>query len=113
MTRKHYRIKSERRFGIFIIVIILILVGITGGIMNLSDSNLINFNNSSVNAELKPNVASNSITVKVRYGDTLWDYAKTYMPKNMDTRRAVYIIAEMNKISPSDLQPGMEITIPQ
>ena len=50
--------------------------------------------------------------VEIKSGDTLWNIAETYMPDNMDTRKAVYQICSLNDISADELYAGMTIQVP-
>ncbi len=52
------------------------------------------------------------ITVKVKYGDTLWNIAKTYGPENRDIRDTIQEICDINGINASTLMAGTYIEIP-
>ena len=52
------------------------------------------------------------IEVSINSGDTLWTIAEQYMPSDMDIRKAVHIIKNVNDID-SQLQPGQTILIPE
>jgi Tfp pilus assembly protein FimV len=54
----------------------------------------------------------NYIQVEITDGDTLWDIATTHMPDNMDPRKAVHIISQLNNTSASELRPGQILKIP-
>ena len=46
------------------------------------------------------------ITVRVKSGDTLWDYAKQYAPSGMDIRSYILEIVELNDLSSSEIYAG-------
>lgn len=98
MTRR-IRIKSKSRFLIFLLICMFILTGVFNTMTGAYDA-----------------IASDSpqsyISVNVSSGDTLWDIAETYMPQDMDTREAVYIIKKVNNIS-STVRDGQTILIPE
>ncbi len=50
--------------------------------------------------------------VQIVSGDTLWSIAQNYMPSDMDTRKAVYELCQVNDISASELYAGMTIQVP-
>ena len=50
--------------------------------------------------------------VEIKSGDTLWNIAQTYMPDDMDTRKAVYQLCSLNDISADQLYAGMTIQVP-
>ena len=52
------------------------------------------------------------ITVQVQAGDTLWDLAKNYGPSNVDCRKVVFEIQQINGVSANTLQAGQYISIP-
>lgn len=97
--RKRYRIKSKARFITSIIIMLGFIISgfifVSGLIVNeASAKEVIN------------------TTVRIAYGDTLWDIANEYKSEDTDTRRAVYEICELNDIDASELKPDMSILIP-
>lgn len=51
--------------------------------------------------------------VEVSLGDTLWDLAEKFGPKNQDLRAVVHAIRTKNHIeSSSSIQPGQIVLIP-
>ena len=51
-------------------------------------------------------------SIQITSGDTLWNIAENYMPSDMDTREAVYIIKKVNNID-STVRDGQTILIPE
>lgn len=96
--RKRYRISNPRRFTAFVCCTILILVFAGGTLLGLYD------------ASSKDAVSYTTICVEA--GDTLWNLARTYGPKNQDVRMTVYQICKLNNVSAETLQAGQYITIP-
>ena len=45
-------------------------------------------------------------------GDTLWDIAATYAPRQMDLRFAVYSLRERNALASANLLVGQRIELP-
>lgn len=45
-------------------------------------------------------------------GDTLWDIALNYMPKNYDVREMIFIIREFNKMETSQIYAGDLLKVP-
>ena len=95
---KNYRIKSRFRFTVFVVLTIVLMT-------------------TAVNFALGLNTAASStvqeyMDVEIKSGDTLWNIAETYMPDNMDTRKAVYQICSLNDISADELYAGMTIQVP-
>lgn len=95
---KRHRIKSEMRFTLFLLVCIIIIM-LTGSIL---------FDNNPAIALTDKNYE----TVEISLGDTLWEIACEYAPKNMDVRRAVFKLQELNGLTAADIMPGMVIKIP-
>ena len=95
---KNYRIKSRFRFTVFVVLTIVLMT-------------------TAANFALGLNTAASStvqeyMDVEIKSGDTLWNIAETYMPDNMDTRKAVYQICSLNDISADALYAGMTIHVP-
>lgn len=95
---KNHRIKSEFRFTVFLLtcIILILLIG----------NVFFNFNPAISLTE------KHYETVEISFGDTLWEIASEYAPEDMDIRRAVYKLQELNNLSAVDLVPGMVIKIP-
>ena len=95
---KRYRISNRFRFTVFVVLTIILLT-------------------TAINFALGLNTAA-SLTiqdymdVEIKSGDTLWSIAQTYMPGNMDSRKAVYKLCELNDISADQLYAGMTIQVP-
>ena len=47
----------------------------------------------------------------VKPGDTLWDIASEYAPKNMDKREYIFNIKKDNGLKRSEIYPGMVLEI--
>ncbi len=56
---------------------------------------------------------SNSITVTVRNGDTLWSLAAEYKPDDEEIRRFVRTVAAYNSIDDMLIYEGQTLIIPQ
>ena len=52
------------------------------------------------------------LTLKVRYGDSLWTLARTYGDPDRDVREIVAAIMSANSVTPAQLQPGATLLIP-
>lgn len=52
------------------------------------------------------------VEVEVKSGDTLWELAKTFGPKNKDIRYSIYEISSLNNLTSLDIFPGQVIKIP-
>lgn len=50
--------------------------------------------------------------VVVTGGDTVWNLAREYSPKNKDVRKAIYEISMVNDLDSYDIFPGQVIKIP-
>jgi len=50
-------------------------------------------------------------TVMVKYGDTLWDIAKTNA-NNSDIRKYIFKIKKLNCLSDSNIYPGITLKLP-
>ena len=98
ISGKKYRLKSRRRFTIFIAMIMVIGVMISNTFLGLND----------VSSMTKKNY----IEIEVQHGDTLWDLAREYMHENKDIRRAVYTLRQVNGIAAHELKAGQTILIP-
>ena len=98
--RKHkkYRIKSHFRFVVFL-VLILSIVAISGYALV-------------TNNESTANVGPNYEQYVVNNGDTLWSIASETMPEDVDIRKSIYVLEEINQVDSKSLIPGMKINIP-
>jgi LysM repeat protein len=95
---KKYRIKSHLRFCIFLTLVLILTIITTGTVLGFNES---------------AGITKEQYTeVKIIVGDTLWDLAKSYGPKDKDIRRTVHRICKINDISAHDIQPGQSILIP-
>lgn len=97
--KKTYRITNKFRFITALTLCMLIFAFTVSGFMG--------FDNAAGN-----NVQS-FVTIRVQEGDTLWGLAKSYGPKNVDLRRVIAEIQQINNVSASTLQAGMYISIPE
>jgi len=97
-TKKHYRIKSRTRFTAFVVIMILMSVTSVNSMLGLYDASSL--------------TAQEYIDVEINTGDTLWDIAATYMPDDVDTRRAVHKLCSINDISANEIYPGQTIKVP-
>ncbi|MFA5638243.1 MAG: LysM peptidoglycan-binding domain-containing protein [Anaerovoracaceae bacterium] len=95
---RHNRIKSEGRFIVFLLTVMVLVVVLTNGVMGLSNADGM--------------TKDTYMTVEVKAGDTLWDIAKTYMGTKEDIRKSVYRLEKLNGLKAGDLAPGMELSIP-
>ena len=98
-SRKHYRVKSPIRFIAFLVIVGGLTFGLFGLVTGLSTS-------------YSQDVPEYT-TVHVSTGDTLWDIAEKCFDNSTDPRDAVYMICEINEISPETLQAGMDIKVPK
>ena len=95
---KKYRITSKFRFTAFLVVAILCIFTIIGtltGINTVSSSSMNQYNQ-----------------VKVELGDTLWEIASEYGPADMDVRKVVHEICQLNDITAGQLEAGQKIIVP-
>lgn len=95
---KTYRVVNRFRFTVFVVLTIVILT-------------------TAVNFAFGFNTAvsltkTDYMDVQIVSGDTLWSIAQNYMPSDMDTRKAVYELRQVNDISASELYAGMTIQVP-
>ena len=98
MLIKKYRIVNRIRFITFLVACILVISCTVTAALNLIIAR----------AEVKPEYAE----IKVVYGDTLWELAKTYGDQSKDVRQVVYEICNINNIKAEDLRAGQTILIP-
>ncbi len=93
-----YRIKSRFRFAAFIFLCIMIAVTIFNTLFG------------DVRASGMSDVPK-TVEISIDSGDTLWGVAETFMPE-MDRRKAVNIIKEINDLQSSVIKPGETIKVP-
>ena len=99
-NKKRYRIKSKFRFITFIIIVVGLSLGLFGYITGFDISN----------ALTEP---SDTTTVEVASGDTVWDIAGEFKSNNKDIREAVYEICDANDLTDGHIEAGMTLNIPQ
>lgn len=100
MRKSRLVIVNKRRFITsfsFILVILIILVSSIYSVFNKVEG----FENIEY------------FEVYVDYGDTVWDIAKKYSPKNKDIRKTIFEISQINNINNYDIYPGMIIKVPK
>lgn len=98
-TKRTYRIANKFRFITFLTVFMLITafsVSAVFGFGSAAGSDVQTFK-----------------TVQVQPGDTLWTLAKQYGPNNVDCRKLIYEIQQINDVSAYTLQAGQYISIPE
>lgn len=97
--RKHYRIKNRFRFILFMSLLLVIAVFFVNSILGTDK------------------VASLStpaqVEIRVQAGDTLWNIARDYGPSDVDTRRVVYEICQINNVTAETIYPGQTLLIPE
>ena len=94
---RHYRIKNKFRFISFLTVMILVVA--------FAASTALGY------AKVSGIEPKSYIEYEVQPGDTLWEIAKTYGPKDQDVRKTVYDICSLNGISASELTAGTTIRV--
>jgi len=93
-TKKRIRITNKRRFTFFCMTLVfLFCCGF-----------------SSVKQKEEPQ--QQVISIFVKPGDTLWELATENNPNNMDVRRLIYDIQQLNELDGTHLSVGDEILIP-
>lgn len=95
---KNYRVKSKFRFTCFVLVVLF-------AVTFLFNTYIGTYNAAALTAK-------DYIEIEVVDGDTLWTIADLYMPDDMDTRQAVHILIDENKID-NTIQAGQIIKVPQ
>ena len=96
--KKRYRITSKFRFTVFLVIMILcVMTAVTTllGFNTVSSASLDQYN-----------------LVNVESGDTLWNIACEYGPDDMDVRKVVHDICNVNEISADELTAGSKIIVP-
>ncbi len=95
---KIYRIKSQFRFTLFIFICIFSIVALTNTILGFNEASGL--------------TRDAYAEIEIEYGDTIWEIASAYNHSDLDIRRVVYEICEINKITADQLHPGMVIQVP-
>lgn len=96
--KKTLKVKSRVRFTAFVLIMLFVVTGLFNTMLGLNDALGL--------------TKQEYIEVSINSGDTLWTIAEQYMPSDMDIRKAVHIIKNVNEID-SQLQPGQTILIPE
>ena len=94
--KKTLKVKSRVRFTAFVLIMLFAVTGLFNTMLGLNDALGL--------------TKQEYIEVSINSGDTLWTIAEQYMPSDMDIRKAVHIIKNVNEID-SQLQPGQTILI--
>ena len=95
---KKYRITSKFRFTMFLVVMILCLMTTIGTLLGLNTVNSASMNQYN--------------QVQVEAGDTIWNIACEYAPDDMDVRKVVHDICDINEIQADQLTAGQKIIVP-
>ena len=98
VMKKTLKVKSRVRFTAFVLIMLFAVTGLFNTMLGLNDALGL--------------TKQEYIEVSINSGDTLWTIAEQYMPSDMDIRKAVHIIKNVNDID-SQLQPGQTILIPE
>lgn len=98
VMKKTLKVKSRVRFTAFVLIMLFTVTGLFNTMLGLNDALGL--------------TKQEYIEVNINSGDTLWTIAEQYMPSDMDIRKAVHIIKNVNEID-SQLQPGQTILIPE
>ena len=96
--KKTLKVKSRVRFTAFVLIMLFAVTGLFNTMLGLNDALGL--------------TKQEYVEVSINSGDTLWTIAEQYMPSDMDIRKAVHIIKNVNDID-SQLQPGQTILIPE
>lgn len=98
VMKKTLKVKSRVRFTAFVLIMLFAFTGLFNTMLGLNDALGL--------------TKQEYIEVNINSGDTLWTIAEQYMPSDIDIRKAVHIIKNVNEID-SQLQPGQTILIPE
>ena len=98
LSGKKYRIKSERRFTVFVTVVVALLVITVNTFLGLHNASGL--------------TQREYIEIEVEYGDNLWNIANEYMAYNGDVRKSVHILCNINGISAHELKAGQVLLVP-
>lgn len=95
---KRFRIKSKFRFTLFAIITILVLVTCFTTALGMN----------TVSSSSRDQYAQ----LKIESGDTIWNIAQEYAAPDMDVRKVVSDICDLNDITAEQLQAGQHIIVP-
>lgn len=95
---KKYRITSKFRFTMFLVVMILFAMTTVGTLLGFNTVNSASMNQYN--------------QVLVEAGDTIWTIACEYAPDDMDVRKVVHDICDVNEIQADQLVAGQKIIVP-
>ncbi|QZY56940.1 LysM peptidoglycan-binding domain-containing protein [Crassaminicella profunda] len=98
MQMKQLRIVNKFRFVYSLVIILLVSYCCYSTIFKINIAEGTN--------ELK------CVKIHIKYGDTLWELAKKFTPKEKDIRKTIYEISIINELDSLDLYPGQIIKIP-
>ncbi len=96
---KRLRIVNKKRFMLSTILLMIILFFIISNIVAIINR---------VEGYDEPKYKE----VIVDVGDSVWNLAREYSPKNKDVRRAIYDISLLNNLDTYDIYPGQVLKIP-
>ncbi|MGM0379159.1 MAG: LysM peptidoglycan-binding domain-containing protein [Bacillota bacterium] len=96
---KKFRIVNKTRFFLSSLLIFIFII--------LLFNFLIQFNQVSAANNIE------TIDIRVKKGDTVWEIAKKFKSKNEDTRKMVYLINEINDLNGRYLQVDETIKVPK
>lgn len=94
--KRRYKIVNKTRFYLFLISMFVIMI--VGAL--------------SIDKVYGSIYEYNYDEVIIVEGDTLWNIALHYMPKNYDVRKMIYIIRDFNKMDTSQIYTGDTLKIP-
>ncbi|MCF6459752.1 hypothetical protein C3E88_01660 [Clostridium sp. Cult3] len=97
--KRRYRVVNKLRFFTFISFFITIIIYVI----------IISAGSNKVYSSI---YEDKYVEVKVEKGDTLWDIAKRYVPKDCDIRKLVFELREFNEMEDVNIHPGDVIKIP-
>ncbi len=97
--KKKYRIKSKFRFTLFMAITAIFVYSFVGTLIGTNTAESL--------------TKMTYTEVQVQPGDTLWDLAESFGPRDQDLRKVVYEICEYNDISADSIYPGQIILIPE
>ena len=95
---KKYIITSKFRFTMFLVVMILFAMTTVGTLLGFNTVNSASMNQYN--------------QVLVEAGDTVWTIACEYAPDDMDVRKVVHDICDVNEIQADQLVAGQKIIVP-
>lgn len=98
VVKRKYKIKSKFRFTLFVALAIVLVMSLTSTIIG----------NNTADSLTKMTYSE----IQIQSGDTLWNLAKEFGPKDQDTRKVVHEICKLNNISADTIYPGQIISIP-